>query len=54
MTQASTLYPVGGFGAPKTARRSSGNIGLPTGTEVFSADTHISLAEDIFYERLPA
>jgi predicted TIM-barrel fold metal-dependent hydrolase len=28
-------------------------VGLPAGTEVFSADDHISLAEDIFYERFP-
>ncbi len=28
-------------------------MGLPPGTEVFSADDHISLAEDIFYERFP-
>jgi predicted TIM-barrel fold metal-dependent hydrolase len=27
--------------------------GLPAGVEVFSADDHISLAVDIFYERLP-
>lgn len=54
-TQASTLYPPGGFAAPKYRRgRANGNHGLPTGTEVFSADTHISLAADIFYERFPA
>ena len=29
------------------------DVGLPAGTEVFSADDHISLAEDIFYERFP-
>jgi len=29
------------------------DLGLPAGTEVFSADGHISLAEDIFYERFP-
>ena len=29
------------------------DLGLPAGTEVFSADDHISLAEDIFYERFP-
>jgi predicted TIM-barrel fold metal-dependent hydrolase len=28
-------------------------VGLPAGTEVFSADDHISLAEDIFYEGFP-
>ncbi len=25
----------------------------PDGTEIFSADNHISVAEDIFYERFP-
>ena len=29
------------------------DLGLPAGTEVFSADDHISLAVDIFYERFP-
>jgi predicted TIM-barrel fold metal-dependent hydrolase len=53
-TQASLLYPSGGFGAPKNRRgHAQGNVGLPAGTEVFSADTHISLAADIFYERFP-
>jgi predicted TIM-barrel fold metal-dependent hydrolase len=43
-----------GLGAPKA--RQPGpviDVGLPAGTEVFSADDHISLAEDIFYERFP-
>jgi len=54
MTQANVLYPPGGFGAPKNRHgQAHGNVGLPAGTEVFSADTHISLAADIFYERLP-
>jgi predicted TIM-barrel fold metal-dependent hydrolase len=47
-------YPPDGVGAPKD--RSPGpsvDLGLPVGTEVFSADDHISLAEDIFYERFP-
>lgn len=47
-------YPSGGLGAPKDRRPTPpGDLGLPTGTEVFSADNHISLAEDIFYERFP-
>src|SRR3546814_91596 len=47
-------YPAGGFGAPKDRRgNAGGDVGLPEGTEVFSADDHISLAEDIFYERFP-
>ncbi len=48
-------YPPEGLGAPKD--RHPGPVldpGLPAGTEVFSADDHISLAEDIFYERFPA
>ena len=47
-------YPPEGLGAPKD--RHPGpvvDVGLPAGTEVFSADDHISLAEDIFYERFP-
>ncbi|MGO9854350.1 MAG: amidohydrolase family protein [Acidimicrobiales bacterium] len=47
-------YPPEGLGAPKD--RHPGpvvDLGLPVGTEVFSADDHISLAEDIFYERFP-
>ena len=54
MTQTSALYPPGGVGAPKHRRgQAGGDVGLPAGTEVFSADTHISLAADIFYERFP-
>ena len=30
-----------------------GDVGLPAGTEVFSADNHISVAEDIFYDKFP-
>ena len=55
--QASTvsLYPPGGFGAPKDrhGRATGANVGLPEGTVVFSADNHISLADDIFYQRFP-
>ncbi len=47
-------YPPGGLGAPKDRRPSAPvDLGLPAGTEVFSADDHISLAADIFYERFP-
>lgn len=47
-------YPPEGLGAPKDRRPAPpADLGLPTGTEVFSADDHISLSEDIFYERLP-
>ena len=52
---AKTLtYPPEGLGAPKD--RHPGPLvdpGLRAGTEVFSADDHISLAEDIFYEQFP-
>ena len=50
-----TLYPPEGFGAPKHRRGHAGktDVGLPAGTEVFSADNHITLAHDIFYERFP-
>jgi predicted TIM-barrel fold metal-dependent hydrolase len=56
MSGASTLtYPAEGLGPPKN--RVPGpveEVGLPAGTAVFSADNHISLAEDIFFERFPA
>ncbi|HVW80275.1 MAG TPA: amidohydrolase family protein [Mycobacteriales bacterium] len=51
---ATLTYPREGYGAPKD--RHPGpvqDVGLPAGTEVFSADNHISLSEDIFYERAP-
>ncbi len=50
-----TLYPPEGFGAPKNRRGHADKIdvGLPAGTEVFSADNHITIADDIFYERFP-
>jgi len=50
-----SLYPPEGFGAPKDRRghASGSDVGLPEGTVVFSADNHISLADDIFYERFP-
>jgi len=48
-------YPPGGFGPPKDRRgQANGSVGLPAGTEVFSADNHISLSEDIFFEKFPA
>ena len=48
-------YPTGGFGAPKDRQVSSNApSGLRPGVEVFSADNHISLGEDIFYQRFPA
>lgn len=52
---ARTLYPEGVIGAPKHRRghASEFSTGLPPGTEVFSADNHISVADDIFYEHFP-
>ncbi len=40
----STLYPPKGFGAPKDRKGHAlgSNVGLPSGTKVFSADNHIS------------
>lgn len=51
-----SLYPPQGFGAPKDRRGHAAEGGLatlPKGTEIFSADNHISVADDIFYERFP-
>ena len=54
-TPTATLYPPEGFGAPKDRRGHAKDavVGLPAGTEIFSADNHISVADDIFYERFP-
>ena len=53
-TMTALRYPREGLGAPKDRRPGPVvDVGLPAGTQVFSADDHISLAEDIFYERLP-
>jgi predicted TIM-barrel fold metal-dependent hydrolase len=47
-------YPPEGLGAPKDRRPPAPlDVGLPPGTEVLSADNHISLAEDVFFERFP-
>jgi predicted TIM-barrel fold metal-dependent hydrolase len=47
-------YPSEGLGAPKNRTPSPvTDSGLPVGTEIFSSDNHISLSEDIFYERFP-
>lgn len=56
-TRHAAFYPPGGYGAPKDRHGQAGgaacDVGLPAGTEVFSADNHISLADDIFYQRFP-
>ena len=47
-------YPRQGLGAPKDRRPGPVvDVGLPASTQIFSADDHISLAADIFYERCP-
>jgi predicted TIM-barrel fold metal-dependent hydrolase len=55
--QAGTLevYPTEQLGAPKDrhGHAEGTETGLPAGTAVFSADNHISLSEDIFFERAP-
>ena len=50
-----SLYPPGGYGAPKNRRghAEGADVGLPAGTVVFSADNHISVADDIFFDRFP-
>lgn len=47
-------YPPQGLGAPKDRRPGPvRELGALAGMDVFSADDHISLADDIFYERFP-
>jgi len=54
MRAKTMTYPPAGLGAPKDRHPGPlADVGLPAGTEVFSADNHISLAEDIFYEQFP-
>jgi predicted TIM-barrel fold metal-dependent hydrolase len=49
------LYPPDGVIFPIERRpETNPNTGLPAGTKVFSADDHISLAEDIWYKNFPA
>ena len=51
---ATISYPTEGFKAPKDRTGgATGSLALPAGTRVFSADDHISLSEDIFYEKFP-
>ncbi|MEV5835182.1 amidohydrolase family protein [Nocardia sp. NPDC052112] len=53
-TKNVSLYPSEGYGAPKNRHgNATGEVGLPPGTEVFSADNHISLSDDIFFQYLP-
>jgi predicted TIM-barrel fold metal-dependent hydrolase len=53
-TAGASLYPPEGLAPPKDRHgHAVGDLGLPTGTQVFSADNHISLADDIFFERFP-
>jgi len=51
----SDLFPAEGHGAPNDRQPETGvDTGLPAGTLVFSADDHVSVADDIFYQNLPA
>ena len=54
-TEAATVtYPPGGLGCAEGSEPSRAtDQGLPAGTGIFSADNHISLADDIFYEGFP-
>lgn len=52
---ASAIFPADGHGPPNDRHaQAKGETGLPAGTVVFSADDHVSVGEDIFYENLPA
>ncbi|HMP55258.1 MAG TPA: amidohydrolase family protein [Novosphingobium sp.] len=52
---AAEIFPPAGHGAPNDRiPQTEGDTGLPAGTLIFSADDHVSVGEDIFYERLPA
>ena len=52
---AGSIFPSEVMGAPYDRKpQKDGDLGLPVDTVVVSADSHISLAEDIWYERFPA
>jgi predicted TIM-barrel fold metal-dependent hydrolase len=49
------LFPSDGWGSPNDRRgQSGGDLRLPAGTLVFSADNHIELADDIWHQKFPA
>src|SRR5262245_59508886 len=53
-SSGTTTYPSDRLGAPKDRRPGEVvDLGLPHGTQVFSADDHISLARDIWFEQFP-
>jgi predicted TIM-barrel fold metal-dependent hydrolase len=57
MADTLRVYPTGVIGPPKDREGHAAAApvpSLPAGTVVFSADNHISLAQDIFYQRAPA
>ena len=55
MSAATSLFHSGYPGPPNKRRvQTETDLVLPAGTEVFSADTHISVTEDIWYRRFPA
>ncbi len=52
---AAEIFPAEGHGPPNDRLpQTSGDTGLPAGTLVFSADDHVSVGEDIFYDNFPA
>lgn len=54
-TDMRNVFPPGGIAAPYDRQgQSAGAQALPADAVVFSADSHISLSEDIWYERFPA
>lgn len=55
MHDETRVYPSDTAGPPNDRVPPPANdVGLPAGTEVFTCDTHISIAEDIFFENFPA
>jgi len=51
----SDIFPAEGHGPPNDRKpQTEGDAGLPAGTVVFSADDHVSVEEDIFYNAFPA
>ncbi|MDP3905921.1 amidohydrolase family protein [Novosphingobium sp.] len=52
---AADIFPLEGHGAPNDRLpQTKGDTGLPAGTLVFSADDHVSVGDDIFYDNFPA
>jgi predicted TIM-barrel fold metal-dependent hydrolase len=48
------IFPPAGHGAPNDrVPQTQGETGLPVGTVIFSADDHVSVGEDIFFDNFP-